>query len=337
VAESQVSEALAGLIEKVQSGRLRDRRAAAQELCALGKEATPALPALASCLTEEDAALRIYAADALANIGPAAVPELITVLRSRYDEARQAAVRALSVIDPQVEDVVPTLVNCLRDIDVTVRLDAAAALVRAGKPAVPYLISGLRDEDPSFRKACCITLGGIGRAAKPALAALTEALANGRLGHEANDAIRAIQGNLLAVIVRFTRDALIKSHLTIVILLLFGVLLITVVWLADKVLDVSMAVVAVTLSWGVIGTCFGAALGYSTRWRRLGAVLGAVVLGLGSAVSGALVGETFIRISEGVVRGFPEAAPKATEKDKKAGQPDRPGAQSSSNSPAPRP
>ncbi len=315
MAAPEIAEPVAKLIETLQSGATRDKRTAAAALAAFGPDAAAAIPSLIYCLTDEDAAIRIYAAEALGKIGLAAAPELILALKNRNDEVRQAVVRALTALDPNIDDVLPTLTRCLGDIDTTVRMDASNALVKAGKLAVPHLTEGLKDEDPGFRKACCVTLGRIGPAAKPALNAIVQGIQDGKLGAEAGEAIQAIQGNFLAVLVRFARNALIRAHLTIVVLLLFAALIIAFLWIADRVLNVSLAVVAVVLSWGVIGTLVGAAIGYHTRWRRMGAIVGAVVMGLGSVVSGAMVGETFIRISERVIRGLWTAEPKSKAKD----------------------
>ncbi len=336
MAETNAPEPIAKLIDTLQSGSTRDKRKAAAELAGFGPDAQPAMPALIYCLGDEDAALRVYAGEALSKIGPAATPELIHALRNRNDEVRQVVVRALAALDIKTDKLLETLTNCLRDVDTTVRMDAANALVKAGKPAVPHLIEGLKDEDPGFRKACCVTLGAMGTTAKPALAAIVQAVQDGRLGPEAGDTIQAIHGNFLAVLVRFLQVTLIRSHITIVAILLFAALVISLAWLATKVLNVTLAVVAVVLSWGVIGMCLGAALGYWTRWKRIGAIVGAVVMGLGGATSGAMVGETFVRISEGVVRGLLRSEPKTKTEDQ-AQDDEKPDSEPDSPLPIPKP
>jgi HEAT repeat protein len=71
------------------------------------------------------------------------------------------------------EDVVPTLIESLRDPDPQVRLDAARDMViiaRHAKSAVPLLIDTLRNEpDKDIRKQGAIVLGLIGRDAKEAI------------------------------------------------------------------------------------------------------------------------------------------------------------------------
>lgn len=86
------------------------------------------------------------AADAIARIGAAAVPELRRSLRSP---------------DPQVR---------LKAIDVLARVGSDA------EPAVPDLVQLLDDEDPRVRRAAARTLGRIGPAAAEAVPALMRSL-----------------------------------------------------------------------------------------------------------------------------------------------------------------
>lgn len=92
--------------------------------------AAQAVPALVRCMGERGAFVSRIAADALAHIGPPAVPALIAALREGSTAARVGAARALGIIQPQ--EAVPVLCAALGDPSAAVTHYAEEALERMG-------------------------------------------------------------------------------------------------------------------------------------------------------------------------------------------------------------
>lgn len=91
------------------------------------------------------------AADALARIGPPAVPMLVQSLQSSDREARRQACEILMRMGPDAKEAVPELVKLLGDEDEELRRMAAIALGRIGPDAgeaVPALMRTLLEEEP---------------------------------------------------------------------------------------------------------------------------------------------------------------------------------------------
>lgn len=91
------------------------------------------------------------AADALARIGPPAVPMLVQSLQSSDRETRRQACEILMRMGPDAKEAVPDLVKLLEDEDQELRRMAAIALGRIGPDAgeaVPSLMRTLLEEEP---------------------------------------------------------------------------------------------------------------------------------------------------------------------------------------------
>lgn len=89
---------------------------------------------------------RQLAADALARIGPPAVPMLVQSLKSSDLEVRRQACKVLMRMGPDAKEAVPELTNLLDDEDEELRRMAAIALGRIGPDAgdaVPALMRTL--------------------------------------------------------------------------------------------------------------------------------------------------------------------------------------------------
>jgi HEAT repeat protein len=120
-----------------------------------------------------DISIRSVAAEALANMGPAAAPfapRIVALVRAPQSGVRFAAQRALGQMGSAAQGAVPTLVALLKDSDASVREAAAAALGAMGPaaaPAVPQLVELLKD--PAASNSAVEALGKIGSAAAPAL------------------------------------------------------------------------------------------------------------------------------------------------------------------------
>jgi hypothetical protein len=120
------------------------------------------IDALTQQLQSRDASLRLRAAKALGDLGPAAriaVPGLAALLTDTDNDARRAAIRALRLIDPTAkptEALVRAVALDLKDPDANVRLVAARTLGRFGSAAAiaaPDLDAARADSDPDVRRA----------------------------------------------------------------------------------------------------------------------------------------------------------------------------------------
>ena len=126
---------------------------------------------------QKDSWVRMDAAYALADIGPAAraaIPALIAALAN--DDL--PASHALGRIGPVA---VPALIAALGDENAKVRANAAFALAYMGAPAsgaVPALIIALEDNDHLVQMEAALALGMIGPAAAEAIPALKAAARN---------------------------------------------------------------------------------------------------------------------------------------------------------------
>jgi HEAT repeat protein len=176
------------------------RGIAAKALGRLGPRAAPAIPALAPRADEADSRVGASVPPltytdrdmtrALGRIGTAAVPDLIRRLGDRDTTTRIFAIDALSEIGPPAKAAVPALILAMHDRDFWVWLYSTTALGRIGPgaaAAVPELIAGLeraRDvpapdkgpdagdrphDNPNIIDTLC-RIGG------PAIPALTEAV-----------------------------------------------------------------------------------------------------------------------------------------------------------------
>jgi HEAT repeat protein len=164
-----------------------DRALAIGKLCDLGQAAVPVLVRL---LKDRDEVKRRTAIQLLGYIGPAAriaVPALTTVLKDSDWQLRSTAAIALGQIGAESKDVVSALAESLKDMDGDVRVCAIEALGRIGPAAAPAaagLIERLRDKSPAVRSAAARALGHIGPGAKAALPELE------KLGRDREDYVR---------------------------------------------------------------------------------------------------------------------------------------------------
>ena len=143
-----------------------------------------AVPALAEALNDEDAKVRIAAAQTLAEIGSgagAAVPGLLNqALHDRVLYAGTSAARALRNIDLiAARQVMTAYLPALNAEDVQTRRSACAMLEGLGpvaRPAVPALVRALDDPSETVRIHAVGALGEIGIPATLVIPALLKAL-----------------------------------------------------------------------------------------------------------------------------------------------------------------
>jgi HEAT repeat protein len=138
-------------------------------------------PALTKAMESKDQFLRVVSAWALAQLEPdnselvlRSARQIIEGLKSKDDNVRHAAARALAESNAPSEIVAPALVEALRKADEAMINQAVDALASLGAKAVPRVLRGLKNE--ALRKLAAQIIGRIGPEAKDAVPALVEAL-----------------------------------------------------------------------------------------------------------------------------------------------------------------
>jgi outer membrane protein assembly factor BamB len=127
----------------------------ARALGALRSRASPSIRALVATLSHQEPYVRIYAAEALASIGPnvgVATKDIARALGDPIPGVRWAAAEALASIGPAAQSAVPQLIEALKDEFLYVRICAAGALGSLGPKAITAR-EALRAaaNDPSMR------------------------------------------------------------------------------------------------------------------------------------------------------------------------------------------
>jgi HEAT repeat protein len=174
--------ALKELIDALKDSSPVVRAAAAEALAQFSRSdpevAKDHVPALAECLKDKDASVRIQSAYVLGRMGSTAapaVPGLTSALSAEKDPSvRKEFVKALSAIGPKAAESAPALLLALHDSNAEVRQSAAIALGRVGPDAaavLPDLLRAAHDPDQSVR---CLAIHAIGSLGKPAASAVPE-------------------------------------------------------------------------------------------------------------------------------------------------------------------
>jgi len=169
VAAAPVPERVPDIVQALKSGKPGERVIAAEMLGDLGPKAEAAIPALAGVIRDtlhpvpippwsqrtwtrdERAAHFLLEAtwDALARVGPKAVPAYIDLLAHRDAEVRGRAAAALTALGPLAADAVPALIKRLGEGENQwVFLNAIEALAAIGpkaEAAIPALIQAVLD------------------------------------------------------------------------------------------------------------------------------------------------------------------------------------------------
>ena len=144
---------------------------------ALAKMGEASVPALLSILADpiRSESTKGHAAWAIGFIGAEAAPFLESAIRSDSIDVRCAAVGAIANLAQQGDErAVQLLIATLSDVDPNVRSEAASAIgTMAYLPALPNLITALGDPDGEVRRTAAVSLGKLGdRSAIPALEVL---------------------------------------------------------------------------------------------------------------------------------------------------------------------
>jgi HEAT repeat protein len=149
------------------------RVAAARALSALQLDPEITFPIFERALATADEQTTRHALDALATLGPRAVPRLINALK--HDTLRVQAAYTLGQIGPQAAEATQPLAGLVGDANSKVASEAAMALAKIGpaaKASVPALVAALEKPECDSAHAIIYALGKIGpdaSAAKPAL------------------------------------------------------------------------------------------------------------------------------------------------------------------------
>lgn len=156
--------ALEGLVAMLADPKAPVRQRAARALGRMGSEAAAAIPALlaASSAAPADGSF----ADALSQIGPAALPALRTALNG---PARPDGERLVAAVASFGEPAVPCLLDTLHHPDVRLRRAAESALAAMGAAAhvaIAPLFARAAESDPAARAAALRALVALG--AEPA-------------------------------------------------------------------------------------------------------------------------------------------------------------------------
>lgn len=215
------------------------------------------------------------------------VKVLISALGDKRPLVRHSAAEALGQLDERPRDVVPPLVQTLRDRDVAVRLAAGQALVQLGKPAVPFLLAALKEDDADWQTAIIVILGRIGAAAREAVPALEGLRDDETIGPPAADALARIQRRWAW---HFTPESLERGLLWFHLFLSLGLLTLEIVFDVSGRFGLAQEIsLKAAAAWGLLGAGLGGLVGGLCRGRRT-ALASALVLGYGGAVTGALLG-----------------------------------------------
>ncbi len=152
------------------------RREAAQALLKIRPDREVVRPLMRKMLAEADPGTRNRILNAIADLGKAAVPNLVDALKE--DEAAPYAIVVLGSIGPDAADAAPALAERLKaEQRPEVRQQIVMALGAVGSAAaVPALVEELSDADEATRVAAAFGLGRIGPPAAAGSAALTKSL-----------------------------------------------------------------------------------------------------------------------------------------------------------------
>jgi HEAT repeat protein len=142
----------------------------------IGPNAKAAIPALIVALHDNNEPVMLNAADALSNMGAAAVPALLQALQQDED-ILNITILIFHEMGAEAREAVPALTEMTQDDDPEIAGDAMGALGAIGpgaKDAIPALVKILKAKDSELRPAAAAVLGQVG--AKSAIEDLKKTL-----------------------------------------------------------------------------------------------------------------------------------------------------------------
>ncbi|MFZ5831070.1 MAG: HEAT repeat domain-containing protein, partial [Planctomycetota bacterium] len=168
-----MTEAAGSLIDLLKDPDQRVRQAAARALSDLKPGPDIALPLFQKALDGATDAVVLGALDAIASVGPEAVPALTKALA--VESARPRVIYILGQIGPEAKDAVPALVKYIDVEDPKTQQETLIALGKIGPAAadaVPAIVAALKKHEGGVSYSAAYALGKIG----PDAAAAEEAL-----------------------------------------------------------------------------------------------------------------------------------------------------------------
>lgn len=173
-------DALPGLRQALNDSSPDVRQIAIQGLIKLGPDAGPAVTELVALFTSKDRDTARRAFDAVMAIGPrsAAVPGLVLALRESSVAVRLWAIQSLAKLGPDAKEALPSLLGELQPKERAVSNAVLEAVnsIGAKDAAVPQLRKLIRADTPEARQWVVQSLGKLGAHAEKALPELVEAL-----------------------------------------------------------------------------------------------------------------------------------------------------------------
>jgi HEAT repeat protein len=168
------------------------RRTAASLLSDFHADAAPAMAGLVRMLeTSSEDVDRFVARDALANIGPQAVPTLVELLKSPQPKVRWEALQAfdLSFTAETAPAAWEPVLRAVSDPDATVRsaaLGAADSIAPSADLSRPLILAAVDDNDPGVRTMAAALLG------RPASASVAGRAALIKLSADSENQVRLL-------------------------------------------------------------------------------------------------------------------------------------------------
>lgn len=159
------------LLQSLQHENRDVRLAAIEAIDDLDPEPSKVLPGLIKAFESQEGVIATNVADALVDMGKAAVGPVAQELKN--PKLRRAAVVVLGRIGPDAKDAVPALVEALRgETDKDARREIFMSLSNIGPASdaiVPELLKDLKSEDIQLKAGATYALGAMGASAKEAL------------------------------------------------------------------------------------------------------------------------------------------------------------------------
>lgn len=135
-------------------------------------------------------------------IGLRTLPYLIQAQKNSDNQIRQ---RSAYVIEKfETKDVIPPLLEALKDADSNIRSYASLTLTKKGSTALPNLVPAIQDTNKQVRQVVIQILGNMGPEAKVAIPALTQAL---------KDKDRDIRLSAMEALIKIGADATVVTAL----------------------------------------------------------------------------------------------------------------------------
>ncbi len=143
-------------------------------------ESKPVPPELLAALKAKEPAARVKAIKALSRLGPEVVPPLVEALKDEEPDVSQSAAYALRLFKADAKVALAALAPHLTDKHAAVRKGVASALPRCGADAAPLLVARLADAEADVRRQAALSLQIVASrapaAGKEALPGLEKAL-----------------------------------------------------------------------------------------------------------------------------------------------------------------